>query len=263
VADDGSQQHVSAEDPYGDHRLVIAIDGPAAAGKTTVARAVAEELGAILLDTGVLYRALTLKALRSDADLADGDALAGLAREHHIDIVPLSRDDGRLYDVLLDGDDVTWEIRTSAVDTSVSVVAAHGPVRNALLPVQRRIAASRGPIVMVGRDIGTTVVPNAGTKIFLNASPEERARRRLHELHERGVVAEIDQLTEELRHRDELDRSRTTSPLRPADDAIIVDTDGQSIETVVALVEELVRVAWERLGVADPATSLLNGNSSA
>ncbi len=263
MVDDASQHHAPDDDPHGDHRLVIAIDGPAAAGKTTVARAVAEELGAILLDTGVLYRALTLKALRTDADLADGEALAGLAREHHIDIVPLSRNDGRLYDVLLDGDDVTWEIRTSAIDTNVSVVAAHRPVRNALLPVQRRIAASRGPIVMVGRDIGTTVVPNAGTKIYLSASPEERARRRLHELQERGVAAEIDQLTEELRHRDELDRTRTTSPLRPADDAIIVDTDGQAIDTVVNLVEELVRTAWERLGVAGPAAVVVNGNTGA
>ncbi len=263
MADDASQHPASPEEPHGDHRLVIAIDGPAAAGKTTVARAVAEELGAILLDTGVLYRALTLKALRSGADLNDGDTLATLAHDHHIDIVPLSRDDGRLYDVLLDGDDVTWDIRTSAVDASVSVVAAHRPVRNALLPVQRRIAASRGPVVMVGRDIGTTVVPNAGTKIFLNASPEERARRRLHELRERGVAAEIDQLTDDLRHRDELDRSRTTSPLRPADDAIIVETDGQPIDTVVTLVEELVRTAWERLGVAIPAASVVNGDGSA
>lgn len=249
MADVASRFSADREDPHGDHRLVIAIDGPAAAGKTTVARAVAEELGAILLDTGVLYRALTLKALRSAADLRDGDVLAAFAQDHHIDIAPLSRDDGRLYDVLLDGDDVTWDIRSADVDANVSVVAAHGPVRNSLLPVQRRIAASAGPIVMVGRDIGTTVVPNAGTKIFLNASPEERARRRLHELEERGVAAEIEQLTADLRRRDELDRNRETSPLRPADDAIIVDTDGQSIETVVARVEDLVRQAWERLGV--------------
>ncbi len=260
MATDGSRAYGASDDPHGDHRLVIAIDGPAAAGKTTVARAVAEELGAILLDTGVLYRALTLKALRSNANLGDGDALAGLARQHHIDIVPLSRDDGRLYDVLLDGDDVTWEIRTSAVDANVSIVAAHSPVRNALLPVQRRIAASRGAIVMVGRDIGTTVVPNAGTKIFLNASAEERARRRQHELQERGVEAEIGQLTDDLRRRDELDRSRATSPLRPADDAIIIDTDGQSIDMVVELVEDLVRTAWDRLGVPETATGIARGN---
>ena len=261
MADDARQFSADREDPYGDHRLVIAIDGPAAAGKTTVARAVAEELGAILLDTGVLYRALTLKALQTRADLADGDELAGLANAHHINIAPLSKDDGRLYDVLLDGDDVTWAIRTADVDANVSVVAAHGPVRNSLLPVQRRIAASAGPIVMVGRDIGTTVVPNAGTKIFLNASPEERARRRLHELRERGVEAELDQLTADLRRRDERDRSRATSPLRPADDAIIVDTDGQPIEAVVALVEDLVRQAWDRLGVAGQAS--VSGRSPA
>lgn len=263
MATDGSRAHGACDDAHGDHRLVIAIDGPAAAGKTTVARAVAEELGAILLDTGVLYRALTLKALRTSVNLGDGDALAELAREHHIDIVPLTLDDGRLYDVLLDGADVTWEIRTSAVDANVSVVAAHGPVRNALLPVQRRIAASRGPIVMVGRDIGTTVVPNAGTKIFLNASAEERARRRQHELQERGVEAEIGPLTDDLRRRDELDRSRVTSPLRPADDAIIVDTDGQSIDAVVDQVEDLVRKAWDRLGVPETTASVVSRNTLA
>lgn len=254
MADDRNQHLPGSDDPHGDHRLVIAIDGPAAAGKTTVARAVAEELDAILLDTGVLYRALTLKALRSQTDLADGEALAVIARKHHIDIVPLSQDDGRLYDVLLDGDDVTWAIRSPEVDANVSVVAAHGPVRRALLPVQRRIAASRGPIVMVGRDIGTTVVPNAGTKIFLSASPEERARRRLHELAERGIAAELDQLTADLRRRDEIDRNRELSPLRPAEDAITVDTDGQSIATVVTLVEDLVRNAWQRLGVGGEVT---------
>ena len=254
MADDASQFSADLMDPHGDHRLVIAIDGPAAAGKTTVARAVAEELGAILLDTGVLYRALTLKALRSHIDLSDGPALSALAQNHHIDIAPLSREDGRLYDVLLDGEDVTWDIRSAEVDANVSAVAAHGPVRSALLPVQRRIAGSAGPIVMVGRDIGTTVVPNAGTKVFLNASPEERARRRMHELEERGVAAELGQLTDDLRRRDELDRSRATSPLRPADDAIIVDSDGQPVAAVVALVEELVREAWDRLGVAGRAT---------
>lgn len=261
MVDDRNQDLPGDDDPHGDHRLVIAIDGPAAAGKTTIARAVAKELDAILLDTGVLYRALTLKALRNEVDLGDGAALAVIVRDHHIDIVPLSADDGRLYDVLLDGDDVTWAIRSTEVDANVSVVAAHGPVRNALLPVQRRIAASRGPIVMVGRDIGTTVVPNAGTKIFLSASPEERARRRLHELEERGVAAELDQLTADLRRRDELDRNRETSPLRPADDAIIVDTDGRSIDTVVTLVEELVRSAWQRLGVADQIIAVGRGRA--
>jgi cytidylate kinase len=238
----------------GDHRLVIAIDGPAAAGKSTVANAVASGLGAILFDTGVLYRAVTCRALATGTGLDDEAALARLAAEHHIDIRPASVADGRPYDVLIDDEDVTWAIRDAAVDRSVSAVAAHGAVRSALLPVQRRIASDRGPIVMVGRDIGTTVVPDAGTKIFLNASAAERARRRHQELLDRGVEADLDQLTADLIRRDELDRSREASPLRAAEDAIAIDTDGHSIETVVALVDDVVRRQWEQLGVSLPAT---------
>lgn len=255
--DDGVRRDTAtgtAADADADHRLVVTIDGPAAAGKTTVARVVADRLGAILFDTGVLYRALTLHALRADADLGDGDRLAAIARAAHIDIAHASVDDGRLYDVLLDGDDVTWAIRGADVDASVSTVAAHGPVRDALLPTQRRIAATRGAVVMVGRDIGTTVVPNAGTKVFLNASAEERARRRFHELEDRGVAADLSELTADLRRRDDLDRNRLVSPLRPADDAVTIDTDGHAIDAVIALVEELVRTSWERQGVGAGAT---------
>ena len=238
-----------------DHRLVVAIDGPAAAGKTTVAQRLSDRLGAVLFDTGVLYRTVTLAALGDGIDLRDEVGLAELAHSRHIDVWPPSVADGRLYDVLLDGQDVTWDIRDRKVDAAVSTVSAFPAVRQALMRVQRRIAASRGPIVMVGRDIGTTVVPNAGSKIFLNASPEERARRRLRELQHRGLSADLDHLTADLRRRDELDRNRPTSPLRPADDAVLVDTDGLTIEEVSSAVEELVRTNWARLGVAPVAVA--------
>jgi CMP/dCMP kinase len=249
---DGAEQTPGAAPA--DHRLVITIDGPAAAGKTTVAKAVAAELGAVLFDTGVLYRAVTLAALRSRVRVDDAEGLLRLTQRHHIDVMPASADDGRLYDVLLDGEDVTWAIREAAVDSAVSAVSAHGVVRNALLPVQRRIAGERGPIVMVGRDIGTTVVPDAGTKIFLNASAAERARRRHQELADRGVEADLAELTSDLERRDEQDRSRVTSPLRAADDAIRIETDGHPIESVVGLVRDVVTSTWRRLGVA-PAAS--------
>jgi len=175
---------------------VVAIDGPAAAGKSTVARHLAERLGAMLFDTGSLYRAVTLAALRQSTPLSDGPALAELASERHVDVAPPSAGDGRLYDVLLDGEDVTWPIRSPEVDGAVSEVSAHPEVRAALLPVQRRIAAGR--VVIVGRDIGTVVVPDAPVKIYLQASLRERARRRHRELAELGVDASYEAIVRDL-----------------------------------------------------------------
>lgn len=221
------------------HVDVVAIDGPAAAGKSTVARALAERLGAMLFDTGSLYRAVTLAALRNDVPFDDAEALAALANERHIDVAPPSAPDGRLYDVLLDGDDVTWPIRSPIVEAGVSQVAAHHDVRTALLPTQRRIAAS-GPVVMVGRDIGTTVVPDAKVKVFLEASLTERARRRFDELQERGGAPPLEAVVQDLRRRDAIDRGRSASPLRAAKDAIVVDTDHASIDDVVDRIEQIV-----------------------
>jgi len=229
--------------PAADHARVVTIDGPAAAGKTTVARLLAERLGAMLFDTGSLYRAVTLAAIRHRVPFGDGSALAELASERHIDVAPPSTPDGRLYDVLLDGEDVTWDVRDQAVEAAVSQVAAHPEVRAALLAAQRRIAAG-GDVVMVGRDIGTVVVPNAGVKIFLEASPAERARRRYRELVERGVEASYEGVLADLQRRDEIDAGRAASPLAVPPGAAVVDTDGIDPESVVNRIEGIARAAW-------------------
>lgn len=226
-----------------DHRKVIAIDGPAAAGKSTVAHLLAEQLDILLFDTGALYRAVTLSALRQGTDLADGDTLAGIATAADIDLQPASVADGRQADVYLDGEDVTWEIRTPEVDANVSQVAAQPAVREALLSAQRRIADG-AHVVMVGRDIGTVVTPDAGTKIYLDASVEERARRRFHDLRNQGVDTEFASVMDDIRERDYKDSSRVTAPLRAADDAIRIMTDGLSVDEIVLQIERLVRDRW-------------------
>ncbi|HEX5498793.1 MAG TPA: (d)CMP kinase [Thermomicrobiales bacterium] len=228
-----------------DHSHVVAIDGPAAAGKSTVARMLADRLGAMLFDTGTLYRALTLEALREGVSPADGPALARLAESRHIDIVPPSSRDGRLYDVLLDGEDVTWAIRDARVEADVSEVAAHPEVRQALLAPQRRIASGR--VVIVGRDIGSVVVPDAGVKIFLQASLAERTLRRQRELAGRGVPATLDDVRRDLERRDAIDSNRSVSPLRIPAGALVIDTDRMDIEAVVDLIEREVRARWREL----------------
>lgn len=226
-----------------DHRRVIAIDGPGAAGKTTVAHHLADQLDILLFDTGALYRAVTLAGLQQDVDPADEDALARIAANSRIDLKPASKDDGRLADVLLDGKDVTWAIREPEIDAKVSQVSAWPTVRSALLGVQRRIADGR-KVVMVGRDIGTVVTPDAGTKIYLDASVEERARRRLHDLHQRGVDVDLATVLTDLRERDLKDSSRALAPLRAADDAIRIMTDGRSVADIVAEIERIALQRW-------------------
>lgn len=227
-----------------DHRKVIAIDGPAAAGKSTVARELADTLGILLFDTGALYRAVTLAALRSNTDLADEEALASLARDRTIELRPATVEDGRLVDVLLDGEDVTWAIRAPEIDANVSRVSAYPAVRTALLDMQRKIADGR-QVVMVGRDIGTVVTPEAGTKIYLDASVEERARRRYHDMRNQGEDLDYVSVLDDLRERDYKDATRATAPLRAADDAIRIKTDGLSVDEVVLQIERIVRERWD------------------
>src|SRR5712691_8521646 len=210
-------------------KLIIAIDGPVGSGKSTVARRVAELLGYTHLDSGAMYRAVAWKALRAGVPLDSSAKLEELASAVRIDLLPR----GSKLHVVLDGEDITDQIRTTDVSRAASVVAAVAGVRRPLVEEQRR-AGAQGGVVMEGRDIGTVVFPHADLKIFLDASPDERARRLAHDpAHSGGptVVAEVER---SLTARDESDRTRAASPLYAADDAVIVDTTGRSIDEVVA-----------------------------
>lgn len=219
----------------------ITIDGPAGSGKSTIGLGLAKALGFLYFDTGVMYRAVTLAALLRNVEPRDEDAVSALAETVHIEVTSPAKNDGRQTTVLLDRDDVTWAIRSEPVDDNVSIVSAFPRVRAAMVAQQRRIAA-RGRVVMVGRDIGTVVIPDADLKIYLDASVEERARRRSIELQKRGEDISYDEVLANLRERDRLDSTRATSPLKPADDAIIVDCtsmDAQdTLEYVLMIVEQ-------------------------
>jgi len=217
----------------------IAIDGPAAAGKSTIASLLARQLGYTYLDTGVMYRAVTWVALERGLDIADEATITALAESIRIEVTGPTVDDGRQYTVYADGTDITWQIRRPEVDAHVSPVSAYPGVRAALTAQQRRIG-QRGRIIMVGRDIGTVVLPDADLKIYLDASVTERARRRYLEMRERGQPATYEEILEAMRRRDRIDTQREVAPLRPADDAVIVDTEGLTIEQVLAKVKELV-----------------------
>ena len=206
----------------------VAIDGPAGAGTSTIGALVAERLGYLFLDTGAMYRAVALAAQRRGIDPDDAEPLTELAKKVRIMIGPPTKQDGRAYTVLLDGSDVTWEIRSADIDRIVSQVARVPGVRDAMVEQQRGLAG-QGRVVMVGRDIGTVVLPDAERKIFLTASASERARRREEELASRGERRPRQDLLHEILRRDQLDTERAVSPLKAADDAIVVQTDGMSV----------------------------------
>jgi cytidylate kinase len=218
----------------------IAIDGPAAAGKSTIGELLSRRLGYLYFDTGAMYRAVTWVALEQGIDIADEEAITALAKSIVINIARPTVDDGRQYTVYANGQDVTWQIRRPEVDANVSPVSAYPGVRQALTEQQRRIGR-RGRIIMMGRDIGTVVLPEADLKVYLGATAEERARRRHHEILERGEEADYEKVLASMRQRDKIDSEREAAPLRPADDAVIIDTTGLSIAEVLAKVEELVR----------------------
>lgn len=186
-----------------------------------------------------MYRALTLVAIQRGIGPTDEQALIGLAQETQILITRPTVDDGRAYSVFAQGQDVTWEIRSSEVEAQVSFVSRVPGVRDALV-AQQRLMAEAGRVVMVGRDIGTVVVARAGLKVYLTASPEERARRRYKELQERGEAVDMEVLRQEMDRRDKIDSGRAHSPLRPAEDAHIVDTENRAIQEVVAEIERLL-----------------------
>lgn len=214
----------------------IAIDGPAASGKSTLAQLLASRLGYLLLDTGVMYRAVTLAAIRRGLALNSEDALARLAETVSLDVRPPSVADGRGCDVLLEGEDVTGQIRSTAVDQAVSQVSSYPRVRKAMTIRQREIGL-RGNVVMVGRDIGTVVMPDADLKIYLDASPEVRAWRRVRQGEGTGTY---DDTLQAIRRRDEMDSSRTVAPLRPAGDAQILNTSDLTIDDVLDWATRLV-----------------------
>ena len=218
---------------------MIAIDGPAASGKSTLAQMLASELGYLYFDTGVMYRALTWVVLQRQIRLDDEQAITSLAEQLDIDVCPPSRQDGRAYDVQADGEDVTLEIRSPEVDASVSEVSAYAGVRKALSAQQRRIGL-RGKVVMAGRDIGTVVLPDADLKIYLDATVEQRAMRRYQQTLARGEPASLEVIQAAMRRRDWIDSTRDVSPLRPAQDAVILDTQNMDAGQVLEKVKSLV-----------------------
>ena len=208
---------------------IIAIDGPAASGKSTIGLRLAKALGYLFFDTGLMYRAITWLALDHDMNLGDETAITSLAEKTSIDVAPASMSDGRACDVLVAGKDITWETRLPEVDANVSLVSAYRGVRAALSEQQRRIG-KRGQIVMVGRDIGTVVLPDADLKIYLDASAEERARRRYDEIISRGGSAHYRDILEKVIERDRIDSTRAVAPLKVAEDAVVVHTDNLSVD---------------------------------
>ncbi len=218
---------------------VICIDGPAASGKTTIAKILADRLGFFYLDTGVLYRAVTWVAIEKGIASSDEERLAKLAEETTIEVKAAPPGDPRQTIVIADGDDVSLAIRSPQVDANVSEVSAHPAVRTALIGVQRSVA-EKGGVIMAGRDTCTVVWPEAEVKVFLMASEEERARRRQKQAEVQGTHLDFDTVLADLRRRDAYDSGRAVAPLRPAPDAVLLDTTDLTIEQVVDRMLEIV-----------------------
>ncbi len=222
-------------------RPIIAIDGPAGAGKSTVARRLADVLGFVLVDTGAMYRAVALAAQRSGIDWADAERVGALARSLvQRTALGFDRDPERGLRVRLDRGDVTDAIRAPDIGMGASTVSAHGAVRDALLDMQRQ-AGRDGGVVLEGRDIGTVVFPDADVKFFLTARPEVRARRRFDELVAKGSRVSFEETLEDVRRRDEQDTTRAVAPLRQASDATLVDSSEIGVDEAVAQMADRVR----------------------
>ena len=220
-------------------KITIALDGPAASGKSTLGENLAKKLNFTYLDTGVMYRAVTLAVLKMKANVDDEEQVTDIAEKMDLNFTPPSIDDGRSNDILLEGEDVTWAIRTIDVEKHVSKVSAYSGVRKAMTEQQRKIG-KQGNIVMVGRDIGTVVLPDAEIKLYLDASTEERARRRYLELIARGKQVSLDVILNDMLRRDQIDSSRKIAPLKPAEDALIVDSDNLNAEEVYNYIMKII-----------------------
>ncbi len=225
---------------------IIAIDGPVASGKSSIGKRLADRLGYLFFDTGVMYRAVTYLALRELGSAQEAAAVTALAESAHIDVLPPTVEDGRDCTIqagVANGpvQDITWATRGKDVEDNVSLVAAVQPVRRVLTEQMRRVGL-RGRVVMVGRDVGTVILPEADLKIFLDASVETRARRRYDEVRARGESRDYADIVANLRERDRIDSSRAIAPLRPAADAVHLDTTDLGLEAVIGKIEALVAV---------------------
>jgi CMP/dCMP kinase len=229
-------------------KIIVAIDGPAGAGKSTIARHLARHFGLLNLETGAMYRAFALKALRTAVDLDDTKALEELTHETEIRLDPGEEENL----VLLDGEDVTGQIRNPLVTEAASRVSVFPAVRAWLVRLQQQIGA-RGGVVMEGRDIGTVVFPHADVKIFLDAAPEVRGQRRYEQIGQKGATPAPppDEILRDLRARDERDRNRKDSPLKAAPDAVILDSTNMTLDQALTAAEAIVA---KKLGVANPAS---------
>jgi cytidylate kinase len=222
---------------------IIAVDGPAGSGKSTVSFAVAQRIGYLFVDTGAFYRAITFLALEQRIDPHDSPQVVTLAEHAHLDMTPNLADDGRQYTLVADGRDITLNIHSPQVDANVSVIAADPGVRTAILGAQRGLA-TRGGVIMAGRDIGTVVLPDADLKIYIDANLEKRAERRYQQRIRNGEPGSLDAIREGLRQRDLADSGRETAPLLRAEDAEYLDTSNLSFEEAVDAVYEII-MAWQ------------------
>ena len=219
---------------------VITIDGPVASGKSSVGLMLAKALGYLFLDTGIMYRAVAWAAINQKINIEDVEKVSILAQQIDIEIKPPTKSDGRINDVLVDKVDVTWKIREPEVNKNVSQVSRYQYVRKALTEQQQEFGR-RGKIVMVGRDIGTIVMPNADLKIYLEASVKERALRRYNEEVKRGKQSDLEDVIKNVEMRDKIDSTREIAPLIPAKDAVIINTEGKDISRVIDEILSIIR----------------------
>ncbi len=219
---------------------VITIDGPVASGKSSVGLMLAKALGYLFLDTGIMYRAVAWAAINQKINIEDVEKVSILAQQIDIEIKPPTKSDGRINDVFVDKVDVTWKIREPEVNKNVSQISRYQYVRKALTEQQQEFGR-RGKIVMVGRDIGTIVMPNADLKIYLEASVKERALRRYNEEVKRGKQSDLEDVIKNVEMRDKIDSTREIAPLIPAKDAVIINTDGKDISRVIDEILSIIR----------------------